>query len=144
MTSDRIFGFTILVVALAYIASATQIQVGFLPDPVGPKTFPILVGVIAAVCGIAVMIRPDEEEMKVNRIYKLAFAVAVLIAYAELLRPLGFLIPTAVASAIVSYLIAPHIRNAAITGVAISVVLFTVFKFFLGLSLFGIPQSWGG
>ena len=36
-------------VALAYIASATQIQTSFLTDPVGPKTFPILVGVVAAI-----------------------------------------------------------------------------------------------
>ncbi len=142
MTTDRIFGFTVVVVALAYLASATQIQVGFLPDPVGPKTFPILISTIMAICGVAVMIRPDAEEMRVEGIVKLVFAVAVLIAYANLLKPLGFLIPTAVASAIVSYLISPNIRNAAITGAALSVGLFVVFKLALGLSLFAVPQSW--
>ncbi|MHA1572272.1 MAG: tripartite tricarboxylate transporter TctB family protein, partial [Alphaproteobacteria bacterium] len=52
MKSDRIFGLLILVVALAYIASATQIQTSFLADPVGPKTFPMIVGVVLAICGM--------------------------------------------------------------------------------------------
>lgn len=144
MTTDRIFGFTVVVVALAYIAGATQIQTGFLPDPVGSKTFPILVGAIMAVCGVAVMIRPDDGEMQVQGIAKLAFAVAVLVAYTYALKPLGFLIPTAVGSAVISYLISPQVRPAAITGVALSVVLFAIFKFALGLSLFGVPPSWFG
>lgn len=144
MTTDRIFGFTVVVVALAYVASATQIQSGFLPDPVGPRTFPILVGTIMAVCGIAVMIRPDAAEMRVQGLVKLVLAVAVLVAYAYLLRPLGFLIPTAVGSAIISYLISPRIRPAAITGITLSVVLFTIFKFALGLGLFAVPRGWFG
>ena len=42
--SDRIFGLVVLVVALAYIASATQIETSFLADPVGPKPFPSELG----------------------------------------------------------------------------------------------------
>ena len=144
MTTDRIFGFTVIVVALAYIASATQIQSGFLPDPVGPKTFPILVGVIMAVCGVFAMLRPDKEEMKVQALGKIALAVAVLVAYAYLLRPLGFLIPTALASGIISYQISPRVRTATMTGVGLSAGLFIIFKFALGLSLFAIPRTWLG
>jgi putative tricarboxylic transport membrane protein len=49
MSSDRIFGLVTLFVALAFIASATQIQASFLADPVGPKTFPIIIGIVAAI-----------------------------------------------------------------------------------------------
>ncbi len=141
MKSDRIFGLIIVVVALAYIASATQIQTSFLADPVGPKTFPFLVGLVLAVCGLVVALRPDEEQVRVRSIGKLALAMVVLLGYAYTLRPLGFLIPTAVASGIVSYQISPRVTPALLTGVGLSVGLFLLFKFVLGLGLFALPRA---
>ena len=61
MASDRIFGLVALFVALGYIASATQIQTSFLADPVGPKAFPIMIGVVAALCGLLMIVRPDPD-----------------------------------------------------------------------------------
>ena len=61
MKTDRIFGLCVIGVALAYIASATQIQVGFLSDPVGSRTFPYIVGAVALVCALAIVLRPDDE-----------------------------------------------------------------------------------
>ena len=142
MKTDRIFGLIIVIVALAFIASATQIQVSFLADPVGPKTFPFLLGGVLAVSGLTVALRPDEEQLRLQSAGKLAFAVVVLFGYAYALRPLGFLIPTAVASALVSYQISPRATPAAITGIGLSIGLFVVFKFLLGLSLFAVPQTW--
>ena len=52
MASDRIFGLVAALVALAYIVSATSIQTSFLSDPVGPKVFPIAIGVIAMLCSL--------------------------------------------------------------------------------------------
>ncbi|CAN0586492.1 unnamed protein product, partial [Ectocarpus sp. 12 AP-2014] len=60
MVSDRIFGAVVTLLALAYIASATQIQTSFLADPVGPRVFPYIVGGVAAFCGLLVVLRPDE------------------------------------------------------------------------------------
>lgn len=57
MASDRIFGLVALMVALAYVASATQIQTSFLSDPIGPKAFPILVGAVAAICSLVLIVR---------------------------------------------------------------------------------------
>ncbi len=144
MKTDRIFGLIIAVVALAFIASATQIQVSFLADPVGPKTFPFIIGAVMAVCGLTVALRPDEEQLRVHSAGKLAFAVVVLFGYAYALRPLGFLIPTAIASGLISYQISPRVTPAVITGIGLSVGLFGLFKFVLGLSLFAVPRGWFG
>jgi putative tricarboxylic transport membrane protein len=105
MISDRIFGAVVTLVALAYIASATQIQTSFLSDPVGPKTFPMLIGAVAAICGIIVVLRPDEdpEWPQLQTLGALVFSVIVLVCYAYALKPLGFLLPTAVTAAILSY-----------------------------------------
>lgn len=140
--SDRIFGLVVVLVALAFIASATQIQTSFLSDPVGPKAFPILVGSVAALCGVIMILRPDQEPEwpQLRTLGALLVSVFVLVAYAYLLKPLGFLIPTAIVAGVLSYQINPRIGAAVIAGVGLSVGLFIVFKFILGLGLIGLPR----
>jgi putative tricarboxylic transport membrane protein len=142
MTSDRIFGLVSTLVALAYIASATQIQTNFLADPVGPKTFPIMIGSVAIICGLFMIFKPDPDpEWPVARtLAAIAFAVVVLVGYAFALKPLGFLLPTAVTAGILSYQISPRALPAFLSGLGLSVGLFVLFKFVLGLGLVGFPK----
>lgn len=144
MASDRIFGLVCVLVALAYIVSATQIEASFLTDPVGPKTFPFMIGTVAALCGLYLIVKPDPEpEWPVMRTFgSLAFAVVVLIAYAYALVPFGFLIPTAIAAGLLSYQISPRAVPAALSGVGLSVGLFIIFKFALDLGLVAFPKGW--
>ena len=144
--SDRIFGLIVVLVALGYGLSAANIQESFLSDPMGPKAFPYLIAAVCAICGGFMVLRPDPEPEWPSWAVtgKIAFAVLVLVAYAELLRPLGFLLPTAIAAAVVSYLIRPRAMPAALTGVGLSVGLFVVFKYGLGLGLFAVPRDWLG
>ncbi len=143
MTSDRILGLVVLMVALAYIAGATQIQTSFLTDPVGPKTFPILVGAVAAICGLYLIVRPDPNPdwPPARTFAALAIAVVVLVGYAHTLKPLGFLLPTAIATSILSYQISPRPGLATIVGIALSVGLFVLFKFVLKLGLVPFPKG---
>ncbi|MEL7114931.1 MAG: tripartite tricarboxylate transporter TctB family protein [Pseudomonadota bacterium] len=146
MISDRIFGLVATLVALGYIASATQIQTSFLSDPLGPKTFPILVGCVAALCGIFIALRPDPEpEWPVlSTVFALAVSVIAMVGYAYTLKPFGFLLPTAVLAGIISYQISPRPKVAMFSGVVISVALFLLFKYVLGLGLFGFPRWLAG
>lgn len=143
MASDRVFGLVALFVALAFIASATQIQTSFLADPVGPKAFPILVGVVGALSALVMIIRPDADpDWPVTRtLGSLAIAVVVLVGYAYSLKPLGFVVPTAIAASILSYQISPHARNAMLAGTGLSVGLFVLFKYALGLGLIPFPRG---
>ena len=146
MKGDRAFGLVTLVVALAYIASATQIQSGFIIDPLGSKAFPVMIGSVAAACGLYIMLRPDDDPSWPARVtwIKLGISLAVLLFYAFTLRPLGFLIPTAIASALLSYQIHPNRTHAIVTGLCLSVGLLLLFKHALGLGLQGFPRSWFG
>lgn len=146
MASDRLFGLVALFVALAYIASATQIQTSFLADPVGPRSFPILVGAVAAISSLVMIFRPDPDpDWPVLRTWgSLAVAVVVLVGYAYSLKPMGFIVPTAIAAAILSYQISPNRKMAALSGAGLSVGLFILFKFALGLGLVAFPKGLTG
>ena len=65
----------------------------------------------------------------------------VLIAYAYSLKPMGFLLPTAVASGVVSYQISPRLKIATLTGLGLSATLFVIFKYALGLGLVAGPRA---
>lgn len=144
MSSDRIFGLVTLFVALGYIASATQIQTSFLSDPVGPKAFPMLIGAVAAICALVMILKPDPDPDWPGPATwgSLALAVMVLVGYAYALKPLGFVIPTALAAGILSYQISPRAGAAALSGAGLSVGLFLLFKYALGLGLVAFPRGW--
>jgi putative tricarboxylic transport membrane protein len=135
-----------MVVALAFVAGATQIQTSFLVDPVGPKTFPMLVGGVAALCALLIILKPDAEPdwPGVKTFFGIGLATLTLVAYAYTLKPLGFLVPTAVAASMLSYQIRPHKLAALITGPALSAGLYITFKYALGLGLVALPKSWLG
>jgi putative tricarboxylic transport membrane protein len=141
--TDRVFGVVVFLLALAYIASALQIETTFLPDPVGPKTFPILIASIAIICAGVMVFRPDPEPEwpALPTLLALGLSVVVLVGYAYALKPLGFLLPTAIAAGVLSYQISPRPRFAVLAGFGLSVGLFLVFKYALGLSLFALPRS---
>lgn len=142
LKSDRIFGLVTVLVALAYIASATQIQTSFLADPVGPKAFPMMVGAVAALCGAVMVLRPDAEPdwPELHTLGALLISVVALLVYAYALKPLGFILPTALIAALLSYQINPRPALAVLTGIGLSVGLFSLFKFVLGLGLTGLPK----
>ena len=143
MKSDRVFGLVVVLGALAYIASALQIQTSFMSDPVGSKTFPILIGAVAMLCGLTMLVRPDDEPdwPDFRTFIHIGIAIAVMVAYAYTLKPGGFLLPTAVCAAVLSYQISPRAGFAAVTGILISVVLFVIFKYILGLGLQPLPKA---
>lgn len=143
LRSDRIFGLVVILGALAYIASALQLQTSFLSDPLGSKSFPILLGGVAILSGIVMVLKPDEEPgwPAPLVLIKLALAVIVMIAYAYALKPFGFLIPTALAAGILSFMISPRPIFAALAGIGLSVGLFFIFKYALGLALVALPKG---
>lgn len=89
------------------------------------------------------ILRPDEEPEwpEMQTLGALLVSVLALLAYAYMLKPLGFLVPTALIAGILSYQIKPRAMAAAFAGIGLSIGLFVVFKFILGLGLIGFPRS---
>ncbi len=130
-----------MLIALAFFASATMLESPFFADPLGPRTFPYIISIASILCTLALLLFPDREPIwpDFKTFKKLLLALVVLIFYAYSLKPFGFLVPTAVASSVLSFQISPKIVSSMGTGFSLSIALFFIFKFGLGLSLFALP-----
>lgn len=146
MNSDRIFGLVVIFGALAFFASALQIQSSFLTDPVGPRIFPMIIAGAACLSGLVMVLRPDPSpEWPQLRVWiAMAGATLLLVGYAYALAPLGFLLATALAAAGISWLISPRPVPALLTGICLSGGLFLIFKYGLGLGLVALPKAFLG
>ena len=135
MASDRIFGLITLITAVAYIAAATQIQTNFFSGEYLPKLFPIMIGAVAAISSLVMVFKPDPDpDWPASGTWvSMAIAVLVLAIYAVLLKPLGFLLPTAIVASILSYQISGRAGVSIMAGVGLSVGLLILFKYILVL-----------
>ncbi len=143
MAADRIFGAVMIVLALGYILSAMNIQTSFLSDPVGPRIFPYMIAGVVILCSLVMILRPDPDAHWPGpaMLLKIGGALAVLIAYALVIRQMGFIIPTAIASGLLAYMIAPRALPAALAGLGLGIGLYVAFRMILGLGLVALPRG---
>lgn len=136
--NDRIFGVLMIVLAIAYGWGATQ-----LPEPfggseaVGPETFPLLLAIVLGLSSLYMVVRPDPDNAwPWSRTgMELIIAVVVLILYAMLLQPLGFIISTTLAVGTLCWRMGARPSKAFVTGGVAGVVVFLLFNFALDLAL---------
>jgi len=141
--SDRLFGGITLLLALAFIAGATQIEAALIFDSLGPSAFPIIIGVLLAISSVYLILRPDPEPdwPAARRVVEIVLALVVMLAYTFLLEPLGFVLATAVAASLLSWRLGAPLAIAGVSGIGIAVGIYVVFHLILGLSLARGP--WG-
>lgn len=140
MTSygDRILGLGLLVLAVAYGWVAQQ-----WPEPfggaegVGPETFPTILSVVLVAGSLYLMIKPDPDAQWPlgKSALELLVAALVLVVYAFLLEPLGFVIATTLAVGTLSWRMGAAPTRAFVTGLVSAVVVFVLFNYGLALSL---------
>ncbi|MFG6158302.1 tripartite tricarboxylate transporter TctB family protein [Halomonas sp. 1390] len=136
--NDRIFGVLMIVLAVAYGWGATQ-----LPEPfggseaVGPETFPLLLAVVLALSSLYLIVRPDPDNAwPWSRTgVELIIAVVVLVLYAMLLQPLGFILSTALAVGTLCWRMGSRVPRAYLVGAISGLVVYLVFNFALDLAL---------
>ncbi|MBU2957991.1 tripartite tricarboxylate transporter TctB family protein [Paracoccus sp. 1_MG-2023] len=95
--ANRIFAALLLVVTLGYAFIAfAVIKAPFQYDPLGPESWPRILSVVAILCLLTILWRPDAAGFDVTGHvwFRLTAAVALLFAYAELYEPLGFILST--------------------------------------------------
>ncbi|HEU4741283.1 MAG TPA: tripartite tricarboxylate transporter TctB family protein [Meiothermus sp.] len=135
--SDRILGLVLLILSAAYALGARAMEVGFLSDPVGPRTFPYLIAAILGISSLWLILRPDPEPEWPGRSFwiPLGLVLLSLVAYAYLLVPLGFIITTALEMTLLSLLFGAKPGQAAAGGLSFSVLVYLLFTQALSVPL---------
>ena len=135
--SDRIFGGIGLVLALVFAWQASLIEESFLTDAVGPKAFPYIIAAIMALASGYFLLRPDPEPHwpRAGRLAEIGLAALVMLAYAQALPLVGFVIATALAAAYLTWRLGSGPVESVAIGIGISVGIYVIFRLGLGLSL---------
>jgi putative tricarboxylic transport membrane protein len=135
--SDRIFGTLMLLLAASYTWTARGFDPGFMSDPLGPSTFPYLLGAVLAITGLYLLLRPDGP---VNwpdprHLLQMGLVIVVLLAYAGLLEWLGFLIATTLTVTVLGWRLGATLKTAVLTGICVSLAVYGLFDMLLELPL---------
>ena len=135
--SDRIFGALLLILAAVYSWTARGFDPGFMADPLGPQTFPYLLGAVLAITALYLVLRPDPPAHwpDLHRLLQMGLVVLVLLAYASLLEWLGFIIATLLTVSILGWRLGASLRTAILTGIGVSLVVYGLFDIVLELPL---------
>ena len=136
--ADRIFAGILLVVTLAYgFIAFTAISAPFQYDPLGPESWPQLLSVIATLCILKILWKPDTRGMGVARStwFRLVGMVILLIIYAELYEFFGFIVMTMVFSTAVALMLGAQTWRAVAFGVSTGVFGYLLCVTLLDLNL---------
>jgi len=135
---DRILGLALFVLAVAYGWAAQQWPAPFGGhEAVGPETFPTILAVVLALSSCYLMVKPDPDaEWPWGRTaVELLIAVGILVVYALVLEPIGFIPSTTLAVGTLCWRMGAGLKGAFITGLVSAVVVFFLFNNLLELSL---------
>lgn len=135
--SDRIFGGIGLVLAIFFAWQAAIIEESFLTDEVGPKVFPWIIATVMGLSSLWFLLRPDPapDWPRLGRLAEIGVAALVMVAYAQALPELGFVISTAIAAAYLTWRLGSRPLESLLIGVGTSLGIYVVFRLILGLSL---------
>lgn len=135
--SDRIVGVLLFLLAVGYGLQARGFESGFVSDPLGPSAFPLLLAVLLAPSSIYLIVRPDRgaDWPRGRALLHQVFTVAVLIGYAFVLVPVGFIPATFIALTVIAVQLGTRYLPAAAMGAVASVGLYALFDLALGLPL---------
>lgn len=135
--TDRVAGIIVALLGVAVGAEATTFDVLFRTDPVGPKVLPMLAAAIFVGSGLVLAARPGPGAPWPERpaLLRMAGAVAAFGVYAALLTPLGFVVATTATVSALSILFGAPWKKAVTAALVLSVVLWYLFVWVLGLPL---------
>jgi len=145
---DRLAGAVLLIVAVGAWWHSHSFVTGFM-QPVGPGAFPRLVAVPLALLSAYLILRPGFNERWPDRaaLGRQLAVIVLLVIYASLLEPLGFVPVTVVGSVLLLRLFGAAWRQGLIYGVALALGLYALFEFGLGMPLPDVPWltlPWAG
>jgi putative tricarboxylic transport membrane protein len=147
VTANALTGLIAMVVGGIYLVTAAMLRKPMIGDQIGPKLFPIIVGVASVLAGAALFFqdrRPGKSSKKADFAFvkdkeiwiKILLTTLVGIIYGLVMDGLGFLIPTTLFMLFISTLINKgRFTQNLILAVTFAIICYGVFGVALKLSL---------
>lgn len=134
MVIQRIFAAVLLLVCVGLAAMAWPYQAPFAYEPVGPRAFPLLMLGLMSLALIYMLFRPSpiihsEEDPQLDRetIIKISICVVLLLVFAGLFEPLGFVLSSILVGIPMARLYGGRWLPSVVTIVLISIGLYLLF-----------------
>uniref|UniRef100_UPI003AF53C69 tripartite tricarboxylate transporter TctB family protein n=1 Tax=Campylobacter fetus TaxID=196 RepID=UPI003AF53C69 len=134
--TERLFGVFLFCTGIFVIYGAMSFNVAFSYDPLGHKTFPMLLGILLSILSVFIIIGPNKAEfanLSIN--LKLIYLVTLIVLYQLSFDFLGFLFATFILVSLISKIFKAKNIEAAICGILISITVYLVFKEVLDIPL---------
>ncbi len=134
---DRILAGVLLLLSGLVAWAALSLDVPFQYEPLGPKAFPVILAVLLALAASWLMYRPAKNDWHPNAavLVKLAAGLCLMVTYALLFEPAGFIIATFVVGALFSWLFGETPLRAAGYALAMSLSSYFLLKELLQLNV---------
>ncbi|MFB9887409.1 tripartite tricarboxylate transporter TctB family protein [Balneatrix alpica] len=134
---DRLFAGVLLGLSGLLAWAATQLQVPFQYEPLGPKAFPIILAGLMAACAIWIMVKPSPNKWKPSRLVlvRITQALVLMFIYAWLFEPAGFIIATTVVGAVFAWMFGEKPLGSFIYALVMSVVSYFLLTSLLQLNV---------
>lgn len=131
-------GAILLSFSLLYVVEARGFETGFIADPIGPRAFPVGIGLLGSLVGLALFglgRAAPVEPLDAPARLRASLLALTLFAYALLLEPLGFILSTLLAMTALVTLFHGRLVNGLLFGLLIGVTFFVLFGYGLSLPL---------
>ncbi len=134
---DRIFAGVLLVLSGLVAWAATQLQVPFQYEPLGPKAFPLILFALMAISAIWLAFKPDAGRWQMERavLIRIIQALVILFAYAWMYDRLGFIIATTIVGGVFSWMFGEKPLRAGAYALVLSVCSYFLLTTLLQLNV---------
>lgn len=127
--NDRVLGIAALLLASFMFWQSYDMVPDFSYEPLGPRAFPMLLSIMIAFCGLHLIIKGQFQAQPISRDAKLRIILLalVILGYALIFQPLGFIIATFLAIFAIGYLFGGKWLPLSISSLLIAVTLYVLF-----------------
>jgi len=133
---DRAFGIFLFLLGLFILYGGLSLEVPFAYDPLGPKTFPVIIGIALALLSIVVIVKPKQAHFPAfNTNIKTVIIVVLLVIYEMIFNVLGFLLATSLLVFCLSKIFKGTTLQAFGSAIGVSIVVYLLFSYLLDVQL---------
>ena len=133
---DRLFGVFLLFLGVYVVYGGLTLEVPFSYDPLGPKTFPVILGALLSALSLVVIAKPEKSHFPQSAtMLNTVLIVVLLVLYSLSFNFLGFLLSTALLVFFISRIFKGTTKQALGSALGVSLSVYVLFGVLLDVAL---------